>query len=278
MCILCLSEGGFVARGKRPRKDASPPPACGLLRLVGDDGCHVDVSSRALVANCSALPQPAADHASSALPPHVALPGYPASMLGTLADFCQRVSNVGGRDASVNLAWRKSIRPQLDDDDGLCALLLLARRVGATRLRALCAAELAVEVVRAARNGVAALRARFDVEADLDEAQAAEVEADDSASDEAVAAGAPTAMPDAARGGGCALERRLGCDGLEEVLGHVLDTEHDSGGGADALSRAEGCCVAWRAAVRRVLARRRKAEALGLGVSLAEMMAVGAPH
>ena len=151
MCGRCLREADAflnVPRNKRPL--ATPPCAAAPLELRSRDGTAVDAPRRAIAAIATALPE-REEEAS-----------LPCSELATriFVDFCKRYHNVGGRAASVELAWRKAILPQMAEhvSENCFELLQLARHMGCSPLERICADELA-RIVRPL--DALALRARL---------------------------------------------------------------------------------------------------------------------
>ena len=161
MCGRCLREGdAFVPRRKRPRTEAegvdgarSSSPL--LLRPRGSTSEDTTLSAprHKILSVCTSLPAEEGPPACVPLPPCCRLP-----IARLLVDFCTRHHNVNGRAASVDIAWRKAIRPQLQRSSECAELLRLAWHVGCAPLERLCLAEL----VRALRESAdtATLRAR----------------------------------------------------------------------------------------------------------------------
>ena len=247
MCIECLTEGRDARFGKRKRPLSPASAAEARARrplLLATDDCQLIESSRAAVLPlCYKLPPEESGGYGYGYAPYVLLPGRSAESLRRLADFCQRVHNVSGRPASGALAWRKSIRPPMSDDD-VYALLGLAHAIDAPLLYEHCAQE----VASWARGlDAPSLRERFSIEGEAVGEEEAALEAN-------------TAEPSRA---GCALERALGRAGVQWVLETLLLSD-----GPQAMEPAMGASVAWREGARAALAAR---QALGLGLSLDEM-------
>jgi len=257
-----MDDGGPRRKRQRGGTEADVlPPA--PLRLVAADGSVVQAGRRAVFSCCKAMPCEQGGSGADALP-GVSLPDWPADTVATLADFCQRWLNVCGREASLAIAWRKALRPRLDDA-ALFRLLRAARELEAAPLLRLCCADLAGDL-RGLES--AAIRARFGLRADLSDAQAEAARAEPHSTRPGEGAGSGRRAEASEAGLG-------GVETVEEVLAHLLRAD-----GEDALREAKGASRAWCEASRRVLAdereRRARAAALGLGVSLDELVGGGA--
>lgn len=252
MCGLCLSEGGPRKRG-RAADFGTPCTATAsvtVANLVAADG-SVHAAARHTLSSCTAIAAAAiaSDHTSSKTFT-VELPNTSAAALATALDFCQRVHNVGGREASVRIAWRKGFLPRLSED-GLLELVGAARALDATPLRQL-----------ACSGAAHALRARL--------VDGGTVVVDGGVS------GLPAPCPWPAPWPAHAVSALGGVDALAEVLSssNALDSAADGDGGTschsgeDALLRAADAVddPGWREAVARV-------RGLGLGVDVAKLCA-----
>jgi hypothetical protein len=151
MCFLCNEEVA-LALGKRKRAaDAASSSALTALPpspliLVPCDGLPIEAPRNPVLALCKSLPPEDVDGRTH-------LQEERHRNLALVVEFCQRFCNVNGRPASVALAWRKAIRPQLrgeghgDEADfrGMWALVGIARRLGCAPLSDVCCATLAAE-------------------------------------------------------------------------------------------------------------------------------------
>ena len=145
MCGLCMAElKNPRKRSRAPDGDSTPIITWsrqGVALLIAADGSSQPAPAH-LMESCAAVK--AAVRATAAVDL-----GQPSSRtelqldvcptaLDTSIAFCQRVHNVGAREASVEIAWRKSFLPTLASDPlQLYAIVCAARALDATPLRAL---------------------------------------------------------------------------------------------------------------------------------------------
>ena len=84
----------------------------------------MEAPREAVLSLCSAVAELEELPSTSKGPHRLSRIELPASVriIRILVDFCERYRNVGGRAASVELAWRKSVRPRLADSSDCAAL------------------------------------------------------------------------------------------------------------------------------------------------------------
>ena len=264
MCGRCLREGdAFVPRRKRPRTEAegfdgasggrSSSPLLLRPRHSASEDMTLSAPRHKLLSVCACLPAEEGRPACVPLPPCCRLP-----TVRLLVDFCTRHHNVNGRAASVDIAWRKAMRPQLQRSSECAELLRLAWYVGCAPLERLCLAELVRDLRESADT--ATLRARHCAASPCTAKQDATGTGTTSTDD----AGAESAMPLA--------EALGGAHGLQLVFDAALD---DVAGGAAAhawLREAAAVDGVWQEAASAVLdarlARERRCRELGLDASV----------
>ena len=154
MCGQCRAElklalSTAVSGRKRPRQDPDEATAAlaapKLVPVRASDGSLVHATASVLMYACGNLHEMLDDEGAL----HVPLTS--GSLAAVFIDFCQRVSNVKGRVASVRIAWRKSIWPTLlAHHNGLQSvvdMLSIARKLECGPLRQQCCATLAEPLV-----------------------------------------------------------------------------------------------------------------------------------
>ena len=210
----------------------------------------IEAPRRTLEALCRGLPSDAMADADGVL--RVPLDRASTTLL---TDFCQRYCNVNGREASVELAWRKAVRPQLTGTGSMCRLYEAARHMGCAPLEHLCCDALSIEHLHGRdahalrTGGLARWLSKESMRALL---EAWVVAAERTGHGDAVinvvhALGAPAPLEG---------------DGTEQD-GRALVPEPPQ------TTQAHSCeSDAWRSAACDLLERRHDTEALGLGTNL----------
>ena len=143
MCFLCNAEMSETL-GKRKRASGDSNVAVPPLLIVpqhSEKSRPVEAPRRAIQALCPLLPKETDGY--------VSLP-VERELLDILVDFSRRFCNVNGRPASVDLAWRKAILPQLTESSSsnLSALFSAARMLGCSQLRQLCCKSIVAKSLR----------------------------------------------------------------------------------------------------------------------------------